>query len=75
MMYIDLARMSVEKILTAHFKLEEQDELLSLEDALGAAIVEPIYAEFKAVHNALVKHNDVDRTLERLRDKKLIFKC
>ena len=53
-MYMDSSRMSVEEILTAHFELGEQDDLLSLQDALGSAIKEPIYAEIKAVHNALV---------------------
>ena len=66
--------MSVEEILSAHFELGEQDDLLSLQDALGSAIEEPIYAEIKAVHNALVGHNGVDRKLERLRVKGVIFK-
>ena len=52
-----------------HFELGEEDDLYSLKDALGAAIEEPIYREIKAVHNALVGHNGVDRTLERLRSK------
>ena len=66
--------MSVEEILTAHFELGEQDDLLSLQETLGSAIEEPINVEIKAVHNALVGHNGVDRTLERLRDKKVVFK-
>ena len=48
--------------------------LYSLQDALGAAIEEPIYSETKAVHNALVGHNGVDRTLERLKIKRVVFK-
>ena len=67
--YFDYARMSAEEILTAHFELGEEDNLYSLKDALGAAIEEPIYSEIKAVHNALVGHNGVDRTLERQREK------
>ena len=34
----------------------------------------PIYSEIKAVHNALVGHNGVDRTLERLRVKGVVLK-
>ena len=66
--------MSDEEIFAAHFELEEQDELFPLEDVLRAAIEEPIYKEIKAVHNALVGHNGVDRTMERLREKHIIFK-
>ena len=43
--------------------------LFTLSDALGSAIPKPIYSEIKAVHNALVGHNGVDRTLHRLREK------
>ena len=34
-LYFDSARMSAEEILTAHFELGEEDELYSLQDALG----------------------------------------
>ena len=73
-LYFDSARMSADKILTAHFELGKENELYFLQDALGAAIEEPIYSEIKAVHNALVGHNGVDRTLERLRVKGVVFK-
>ena len=65
--------MSAEEIITAHFELGEEDDLYSLKDALGAAIEEPIYSEIKVVHNALVGHKGVDRTLERLRVKGVVF--
>ena len=73
-LYFDSARMSADEILTAHFELGLENELYSLQDASGAAIEEPIYSEIKAVHNALVGHNGVDRTLDRLRVKGVTFK-
>ena len=44
--------MSADEIICAHFELGLENELYSLQDALGAAIEEPIYSEIKAVHNA-----------------------
>ena len=71
---IDSSPFGLEEILAAHFELEDLDVLFTLSDALGSAIPEPIYSEIKAVHNALVGHNGVDRTLHRLREKKIVFK-
>ena len=73
-LYFDSARMSADEIICAHFELGLENELYSLQDALGAAIEEPIYSEIKAVHNALVGHSGVDRTLDRLRVKGVTFK-
>ena len=71
--YLDSAQMSAEEILAAHIELGEQDALLSLREALSASIPEPIHKELRAVHNALVGHSGVDRTLKRLREKHVEF--
>ena len=60
--------------MAAHFELEDLDVLFTLSNALGSAIPEPVYSEIQAVHNALVGHSGVDRTLQRFGEKKIVFK-